>query len=186
MYHPILFPIFFLLTWVLCVTQVCLRYGCITGAWCSIYYVKQKPFVWIASMVISFEQFIYENSFFYDIMYLTNRSITPTFQNVSSVVHTGLTSNYKKYSKAPQQGILWQQRMHPPNYTHIKTSDNHCNGVGVTWWRKHPWRKSSLSKRKDFSEKLSWCVLPAFIKFLCDFFSGINYSPFSTYLGGPN
>ena len=136
-----------------------------------------KTFISIEMTVITIKQCIYNNSTFIDIMYLMVKLLTPTLQNVYSVINTGLESSCTKYNKAPQQGIRLRQRTHTPNYTsgrhdrtHSKLSSANYNGAGDNWWSKHPWGTSTSNNHKPEPEQLSWCVPSTFIKFLCDSF----------------
>ena len=99
-----------------------------------------QTFLWIASAVMNFEQCIYKNSSFYDVMFDMMELLTPTFQNVTSPIRTGLASCHVQYSKAPRQGICWWHRTQPPNCTsgwhgrtHSKIGMRQCIGANGNW-----------------------------------------------------
>ena len=140
-----------------------------------------KAFIWIASAVISFKQCMYKNSSFCDIMYLAFRSVTPTLQNVSSVMHTGLESNCIKYHKTPWQGIRWQQCTCLPNsisgwhgITYNNTSGAHCNGLAVLGGASILGRSCHHQNRRLFQKNLLGLLHQRSSSFYV-IVSGINY-----------
>ena len=136
-----------------------------------------QTFLWITSAVMSFEQCLYKNSSFYDVMFDMMELLTPTFQNVPSLIHKFLASNHVRYSKAPRKGIRRRHSTQPPNctsgwhgQTHSKIGMRQCIGDNGNWWSNKPSTRPSLHKEYYDKDVLSWYSPSAFIRFMYECF----------------